>query len=188
MTTSIKFRLGLMAVMVGAMVLGQSGPASAASAHNFSFTSIDGDPLAMSDYDGKVVLLVNTASFCGFTPQYDGLQTLWERYQEDGLVVLGVPSNDFGAQEPGDEAEIKAFCQANYLVDFPMTSKQVVSGTDAHPLYQWLADELGQASTPRWNFHKYLIGADGTAIRSWSTRVAPMSDEVISAIEEALEQ
>ena len=113
---------------------------------------------------------------------------MWERYREDGLVVLGVPSNDFGAQEPGSEEEIKAFCQANYLVDFPMTSKQVVSGSEAHPLYLWLAGELGQATTPRWNFHKYLIGPDGSALQTWSTRVAPMSEDVIDAIEGALEQ
>jgi len=179
-------KLGPMAMLIGAMVMGQSSSSMAASAHDFEFTAIDGEPLAMSGYDGKVVLLVNTASFCGFTPQYDGLQTLWERYRDDGLVVLGVPSNDFGAQEPGDESEIKAFCQANYLVDFPLTSKRAVSGADAHPLYRWLAEELGDGAAPRWNFHKYLIGADGRALEAWSTRIEPLSDPITSAIEREL--
>lgn len=186
MTLFRKTKLGLMAAILGAVMVIQSGSVEAASAHDFTFTAIDGEPLAMSGYDGKVVLLVNTASFCGFTPQYSGLQALWERYRDRGLIVLGVPSNDFGAQEPGSEAEIKEFCEANYLVDFPLTSKQVVSGSDAHPLYLWLADELGASSTPRWNFHKYLIGTDGRAIQAWSTRTEPLSESVTAAIEQAL--
>lgn len=178
--------LRLLAGLMAALVWVNTASAEATSAHDFSFTAIDGEPLAMSGYDGKVVLLVNTASFCGFTPQYSGLQSLWERYSDRGLVVLGVPSNDFGAQEPGSEAEIKEFCEANYLVDFPLTSKQVVSGSSAHPLYRWLVGELGDGSVPRWNFHKYLIGADGQALQAWSTRTEPMSDTVTSAIEAAL--
>jgi len=107
--------------------------ASAENAHNFAFTSIDGEPMPMSAYAGKAVLVVNTASLCGFTPQYKGLQALWERYEARGLVVLGVPSNDFGSQEPGSSSEIKNFCDTNYSITFPLADKEVVSGDGAHP-------------------------------------------------------
>ena len=123
----------------------------------FSFTSIDGQPLSLADYRGKAVLVVNTASRCGFTHQYAGLQTLWETYRDRGLVVLGVPSNDFGAQEPGSETEIKEFCIVNFNIDFPMTEKQVVSGANAHPFYQWSGEQLGVLSKPKWNFYKILL-------------------------------
>ena len=158
------------------------------SAHDFDFTSIEGDPLPMSRFAGQPVLVVNTASFCGFTPQYDGLQALWERYREQGLVVLGVPSNDFGGQEPNDEAAIKNFCESNYLVDFPMTTKQKVVGSRAHPFYRWIADSRGGAGVPRWNFHKYLIGKDGRVISDWSSGVKPMSDQIIAAVDAELER
>lgn len=165
-----------------------TGTGMAMSAHDFSFTSIDGEPLPMSSFSGKAVLMVNTASFCGYTPQYSGLQALWENYRDRGLVVLGVPSNDFGGQEPHDEAEIKTFCEANYAVDFPLTSKQTVIGGEAHPIYRWLADELGEDAAPRWNFHKYLIGGDGSIAGVWSTRVRPDDQELVEAIEAALPQ
>lgn len=186
MTTILSICRTFVAALIGVMIFSQSGVSMAASAHDFSFTAIDGGPLAMADYQGKVVLLVNTASFCGFTPQYEALQSLWTQYRDRGLVVLGVPSNDFGRQEPGSDAEIKEFCEANYLVDFPLTSKQVVSGDDAHPLYKWLSDELGEAAAPRWNFHKYLIGSDGQALDVWSTRIEPLSEPITLAIEKAL--
>jgi len=127
------------------------------TAHSFEFESIDGGPLPLSGFKGRAVLLVNVASRCGFVRQYDGLQALWEKYRARGLVVLGVPSNDFGGQEPGSEAEIKKFCEVNFNVDFPMTAKVAVSGEGAHPFYRWAAGELGEESKPRWNFHKYLI-------------------------------
>ncbi len=141
------------------------------SAHDFSFNSIDGDPLPMSQYKGKAVLVVNTASFCGYTPQYEGLQSLWTEYRDKGLVVLGVPSNDFGAQEPGTAEEIKDFCEANFDVDFPLTAKQVVKGGDAHPFYQWAADEKGASNAPRWNFHKYLVAPDGALVEAFPSGV-----------------
>ena len=140
----------------------------------------------MAQFRGRPVLLVNTASFCGFTPQYEGLQALWERYRDRGLVVLGVPSNDFGGQEPKGEAEIKQFCEANYRVDFPMTAKQVVGGAGAHPLYRWIADSLGEAALPRWNFHKYLLSREGAIVGTWPSQVAPLDDPIIEAIEQAL--
>ncbi len=158
----------------------------AATAHDFAFTSIDGEPLPLSRFRGRAVLVVNTASFCGFTPQYTALQGLWERYRDRGLVVLGVPSNDFGGQEPGSEAEIKAFCRVNFAIDFPLTGKTVVRGDGAHPFYRWAAAELGMLAKPRWNFHKYLIGPDGRLEAWFSTITAPDAAKVVRAIEAVL--
>jgi glutathione peroxidase len=156
------------------------------SAFDFTFTSIDGAPLPLKDFAGRPVLLVNVASACGFTPQYAGLQELHEKMGPRGLVVLGVPSNDFGAQEPGSEGEIRRFCETSFGVTFPMTAKQKVIGGDAHPLYRWIAEQLGEGAAPKWNFHKYLIGADGELIDAWPSRVAPMSGEIVGAVEAAL--
>ncbi len=182
MRTLASFAAGLAAIGWCALTM----PAQAGPAHQFDFPGITGEPLAMADYAGKAVLVVNTASFCGFTPQYTQLQALWERYREQGLVVLGVPSNDFGSQEPGDEAAIQTFCEANYGIDFPMTAKQRVIGEDAHPFYRWIEDELGAAGTPKWNFHKYLIDGEGVLAGVWSSRVTPLSDEITGAVEQAL--
>ncbi len=156
------------------------------SAHDFTFDSIDGAPLSMAQFDGRAVLVVNTASRCGFTRQYAELQTVWERYRDRGLVVLGVPSNDFGGQEPGTEAEIKEFCEVNFNVDFPMTAKVQVRGEQAHPFYAWAADRLGAAAAPRWNFHKYLIDRDGQLVDWFSTPTPPTAPPVIGAIETVL--
>lgn len=161
-------------------------PAMAATAYDFSFRSIDGAPLPLSSFAGKAVLVVNTASFCGFTPQYTGLQSLWERYRDRGLVVLGVPSDDFGRQEPGSAQEIKDFCEVNYRIDFPLAEKSVVSGDAAHPFYRWAAAELGFAAKPRWNFHKYLIAPDGRLVDWFSSVTAPDSRRLVEAVEAAL--
>ena len=158
----------------------------AASAYDFAFTSIEGEPLPLSDFRGQVVLLVNTASRCGFTPQYEDLQAVWERYRERGLVVLGVPSNDFGGQEPGSEAEIKQFCEVNFDVDFPLTSKEQVVGEEAHPFYRWAVEQFGFAAKPRWNFHKYLIGPDGKLADWFATTTKPTAPKVTEAIEAQL--
>ena len=152
----------------------------------FSFTSIDGQPLSLADYRGKAVLVVNTASRCGFTHQYAGLQTLWETYRDRGLVVLGVPSNDFGAQEPGSETEIKEFCIVNFNIDFPMTEKQVVSGANAHPFYQWSGEQLGVLSKPKWNFYKILLDSDGNAVDWFASTTGPDANKLIAAIESVL--
>ncbi len=157
-----------------------------ASAHDFSFTTIDGKKLDLKDYKGKPVLVVNVASFCGFTPQYKELQTLHETYGPKGLVVLGVPSNDFGAQEPKSEAEIAKFCQTNYGVTFPMTSKQKVVGLDAHGLYKWISGEAGEGAAPRWNFHKYLIDKNGNLAGAWPSKVGPLAPEITGAVQMAL--
>lgn len=164
-------------------VMGMSGTAQAANAYDYSFTAIEGGPLKLDTYRGKTVLVVNTASMCGYTPQYKGLQALWEKYKDKGLVVLGVPSNDFGGQEPGSTAEIKEFCEVNFAIDFPMTTKEPVKGANAHPFYKWLAEQKGE---PKWNFHKYLIGTDGTLIEAYGSKVTPDSAELTGAIEKAL--
>jgi glutathione peroxidase len=156
------------------------------SAHDFTFTAIEGGPMPMSRFEGKVVLVVNTASFCGYTPQYNDLQAVWERYRDRGFVVLGVPSNDFGNQEPGTETEIKTFCEVNYGIDFPMTTKEQVRGDGAHPFYKWAAGQVGPAGSPRWNFHKYLIGRNGELAAWFPTRTEPNSDEVAATIEASL--
>ena len=153
------------------------------SAHDFEFTSIDGKPLKMSQFAGHPVLVVNTASACGLTPQYNGLEALWQKYKGKGLIVLGVPSNDFGGQEPGTEAEIKNFCTSNYKVTFPMTTKNAVTGAHAHPLYKWAMKEAGEAAAPRWNFHKYLIGANGELAGTFGSKVTPEDTSLASAIE-----
>jgi glutathione peroxidase len=166
------------------------GPAKSigGSAYDFAFPGIDGTPMKLADWRGKVLLIVNTASFCGYTKQYAGLQELWTRYGKAGLIVIGVPSNDFGEQEPKSEGEIKTFCQGAFGVTFPLTSKQHVVGPDSHPFYKWAAAAMGSAGVPNWNFHKYLIGRDGRLLRSFSTKLAPMSDEITSRIEQALAQ
>ena len=137
-----------------------------------------------SEYAGKVVLVVNTASKCGNTPQYDGLEKLYQQYSDDGLVVLGFPSNDFMGQEPGTEAEIQEFCRLTYKVRFPMFEKTTVKEDNAHPFFAALAESAG--TYPTWNFHKFLIGRDGELIREFSPRTQPESDEVVGAIRDAL--
>jgi len=158
----------------------------AGTAYDYAFTSIDGTPLPLSSFKDKVVLVVNTASQCGLTPQYAGLETLWSDYKDKGLVVLGVPSNDFGAQEPGTEDQIKTFCETRFSVDFPMTAKNVVKGEDAHPFYQWAKAELGEAAEPKWNFHKLLIGKDGRLVGNFGSRTEPTDPDIKSAIDAAL--
>ena len=160
--------------------------AAPSSAHEITFTSIDGDPLPLSDFAGQAVLVVNTASLCGFTYQYDGLQDVYDRYRDRGFVVLGVPSNDFGQQEPGSADEIKHFCEVNFNIDFPLTEKQSVKGEDAHPFFQHVAATLGQKELPRWNFHKYLVDPEGRLIGAWPSKVEPSDDVIIDAIEKAL--
>ncbi len=155
-----------------------------------SLESIGGGPLPTAGYSGQVVLLVNTASLCGFTGQYRDLEALWRKYKDiggkdRGLVLLGVPSNDFGGQEPGSNEEIKRFCEATFDVTFPLADKQVVSGPAAHPLYKWAASQTGALGTPNWNFHKILIGRDGRIV-DWFTAVGGTGARLDRAIEAAL--
>jgi len=157
-----------------------------ASAYDHEFQTIDGAALPMTAFKDKVVLVVNTASKCGLTPQYDGLEKLYSDYRDKGLVVLGVPCNQFAGQEPGTEAEIADFCATKFSVDFPLTSKVDVKGEGAHPFYKWAESELGEPAVPVWNFHKILIGKDGQAIRAFGPRTEPLDAEVTGAIEAAL--
>lgn len=159
---------------------------SSPSAHDFSFPAIDGGMIDLKDFDGKLMLIVNTASQCGFTPQYDGLQALHERYGEKGLVVIGVPSNDFGKQETGTAEEIATFCEVNFNISFLLADKIIVKGDNAHPFYQWAKSEVGFAGRPRWNFHKYLIDQNGQIIDWFSSMTSPDSDKMTAAIEKAL--
>ena len=161
-------------------------PAAAGPAHDFSFRAIEGGDLPLAAYRGKAVLVVNTASFCGYTGQYADLQALWTRYRDRGLVVVGVPSNDFGRQEPGTADEIKQFCEANFDVDFPLADKEVVRGPQAHPFYAWARAELGNGAAPKWNFHKYLVDPEGNLAGWFSTSIRPTAPRVIDAIEALL--
>ena len=179
-------KISFAAIVTSLFTLLGGATAMAETAHDFAFSSIDGGALPMSEYKGKAVLVVNTASFCGYTPQYEGLQSLWSEYKDKGLVVLGVPSNDFGAQEPGTAEEIKDFCETNFDVDFPLAAKEVVKGNNAHAFYKWAADVKGNENAPSWNFHKYLVGPDGTLIAAFPSRVEPMSKELVGAVEAAL--
>lgn len=156
------------------------------TAHDYSFRSIGGGPLPLSGFKGKVLLVVNVASQCGLTPQYAGLEELWKAKRGKGLVVLGVPSNDFGEQEPGSESEIKIFCETRYAVDFPMTAKEHVIGAGAHPLYKWVTEQLGEGAAPKWNFHKYLFARDGSLAGTFGSRTEPSAAEIVQAIDEAL--
>lgn len=160
--------------------------ASRPTAFEQSFESIDGAKLDLAQYRGKVLLVVNTASFCGFTPQYEGLQKLWETYEAKGLVVIGVPSNDFGGQEPKAEDEIKSFCQGAFGITFPLTAKYEVKGAGAHPFYRWTVQALGASAQPRWNFHKVLVGRDGRAVATFGSSTEPMSSTLIAAIQKEL--
>jgi glutathione peroxidase len=149
-----------------------------------SMSDILDKPRSLCDYAGKVVLVVNTASQCGYTPQYEGLEALYRKYRDRGLVVLGFPSNDFGGQEPGSNQEIAAFCVNQYAIDFPMFGKTSVRGREANPLFAELARATG--AEPRWNFHTYLVARDGKRVQSFDTRVAPGDPKLVGAIEKLL--
>jgi len=175
-----------LAVSPGVVAAG-AGAAQGGLAHDFTFQAINGKPLPMSQFKGRVVLVVNTASLCGFTHQYEGLQGLYATYGKRGLVVVGVPSNNFGGQEPKSDGEIADFCKGAFGVTFPLTSKTDVVGPNKHAFYRWAHDTLGASAAPRWNFHKYLVGADGRLISSFSTTVGPKDAKLTLAIEAALE-
>lgn len=186
---SIARRKLVTGVLAGGLLLALPAGAAQDGALDWSvlpLTGIDGAPLAAELFRGKAVMVVNTASLCGFTRQYAGLQKLWQDYRDRGLVVLGVPSSDFGDQEPGDEATIKKFCEVNFGIDFPMTEKAHVRGAQAHPLYRWAAAQTGPEGVPQWNFHKLLIGRDGRLAAWFPSRTEPEAAALRSAVEAAL--
>ena len=155
------------------------------TAYAFTFKSLNGDDIALSAFAGRPILVVNTASLCGYTPQYAGLQALWTRYRDKGLVVLGVPSNDFGGQEPGNAGDIGTIAHEEYRVTFPLTAKATVKGAGAHPFYRWAA-ALRPQDAPRWNFHKYLVGRDGGLKAGFASATEPSDPAIIVAIETEL--
>ena len=155
------------------------------SFHDFSIESISGGDISLADYKNKVVLLVNTASQCGFTPQYAGLQKIYDRYKDDGFVVLGVPSDDFN-QELSSDDDVKKFCEIRYGVNFPLTSIQKIKGDSAHPLYKWISGNTSVIGQPRWNFHKYLISKEGKVLNWFSSMTSPTSDGLLKQVEQAL--
>ena len=153
---------------------------------DLNVNSISGDALNLSKLKGKTILLVNVASNCGFTKQYDDLQNLHERYKNKGLVVIGMPSNQFGGQEPVSEAEIKNFCETNFNITFQMTSKYDVKGDNAHPIYIWAKETFGKSTVPKWNFHKILINKEGKVEDTFASFTNPMSKKIINKLEEIL--
>jgi glutathione peroxidase len=164
---------------------------AANSVHEFTMTSIDGKPAPLAAYKGKVVMFVNVASKCGYTPQYTGLQALYEKYKDKGFVLVGVPANNFGGQEPGTNEEIQTFCSRTYNVTFPLTAKVSVKGEDKTPLYQYLTDPAANAATGgevRWNFTKFLVDKNGKVIGRFESKVTPESAELVGAVERALGQ
>jgi len=159
---------------------------AASSVHEFTLPSIDGAPAPLAAYKGKVALLVNVASKCGYTPQYTGLQALYQKYKDQGFVILGFPANNFGAQEPGTNEEIKTFCSSKYMVTFPMYSKISVKGADQAPLYKFLTDTTG--GDIKWNFTKILVDGNGKVISRFESKVEPYFLEVVGATEKALKK
>ena len=156
-------------------------------AYDFKFNDLDGSNLNLSEYKDKVIVVVNVASQCGFTKQYEGMQTIWEKYESKGIIILGVPSNDFGNQEPGNNKEIKNFCEAKFGITFPMTEKVSVKGNNAHPFYKWAKENHGNSAVPKWNFHKIIIGKDGKIEDTFASMTNPSSKKFIKALEKALE-
>jgi glutathione peroxidase len=183
MTIDRRHFLALLAGSVSSPALAQSPDGAAMSritAYAFSFAGLEGDAIRLSDFAGKPIMVVNTASLCGYTPQYAGLEQLYVRFHDRGLVMIGVPSNDFGGREPGGVAEITQTANKEYGVTFPLAAKAEVTGPNAHPFYKWAASER-PLEVPKWNFHKYLIGRDGHIAAVFPTQVEPMEARVVDA-------
>ena len=156
-------------------------------ADEFTFNDLDGSKINLKDYNNKVIVVVNVASKCGFTKQYEDLQVIWDKYQSKGLIVLGVPSNDFGAQEPGSNNEIKNFCEAKFGITFPITEKAIVKGDNAHPFYLWAKKNYGRQAVPKWNFHKIIVNRQGKIHDTFASITNPTSKRFISSIGKALD-
>ena len=155
-------------------------------AYDFKFKDLDGSQLSLSEYKGKVIIAVNVASQCGFTKQYEDMQDVWKKYQSKGIIMLGIPSNDFGQQEPGTSKEIKNFCEAKFGITFPMTEKVTVKGPDAHPFYVWAKDNYGKSAIPKWNFHKIIIDKSGKIADTFSSITNPSSKKFIKVLEKLI--
>ena len=153
--------------------------------YDFEIDSISGEIINLKEYKNKVVLLVNTASYCGFTKQYTDLQILWEKYKSDGLIVLGIPSNSFNQEKKGNQ-EVKEFCEVNFSIDFPLSSITDVKGENAHEIFKWAKDNHGKSAVPKWNFHKILINKEGKVEETFSSFTNPTSDKIVKKIENLL--
>ena len=153
--------------------------------YDFKIESITGENIDFKDYENKAILIVNTASFCGFTKQYEELQMLWEKYKKDGLVVLGIPSNSFN-QESSNNSDVKNFCEVNFNINFPLTSITNVKGNDAHDIFKWAEKNYGKSAIPKWNFHKILINKKGKIQKTYNSFTKPMSKKIITEIENIL--
>ena len=183
-----QFFIGALAAgasLSGAQAAHAQAAMSRITAYGFSFEGLNGDRIRLADYAGKPLMIVNTASQCGYTPQFAGLQELWSQFHDRGFAVIGVPSNDFGGQEPGGPAEISKTAGDTYHVTFPIAAKTVVKGPDAHPFYKWAAAER-PTELPSWNFHKYLIGRDGYIAEVFPTGIEPTDTRVLTAIARTL--
>ena len=156
-------------------------------AYDFDFSDLDGSTLNLSEFKNKVIVVINVASQCGFTKQYEDMQKIWEKYQARGVIMLGIPSNDFGNQEPGSNQEIKNFCEAKFGISFPMTEKVSVKGVSAHPFYKWAKENHGKSAVPKWNFHKIIIGKNGKIVDTFASITNPSSKKFVEALEKALE-
>ena len=155
-------------------------------AYDFNFKDLDGSPLNLSEYRGKVIVAINVASQCGFTSQYEDMQQVWEKYRSKGIIILGIPSNDFGKQEPGSNEDIKNFCEAKFGISFPMTEKVSVKGSEAHPFYIWARENYGKSAIPKWNFHKIIIDKNGKIAETFSSITNPSSKKFIKALEKLI--
>ena len=175
-----------MALLFSVQPIAKGEEKMASSVLDFTLDSIDGKPYALSQHKGEVLLIVNVASKCGFTPQYEGLEKIYTKYHEKGLTIIGVPANEFGGQEPGTNEEIKHFCSAKYNVTFPMMGKVVVKGDGITPLYKFLTEKGPKPGPISWNFNKYLVNRNGEVIERFDSKVAPESKELNDAIEKAL--
>ena len=180
-----KFRLLLLFIMIS--ISGNNVNADYEKlAYEFNFKDLDGSPLKLSEYKGKVIVAINVASQCGFTSQYEDMQQIWEKYQSKGIIILGIPSNDFGKQEPGSNEDIKNFCEAKFGISFPMTEKVSVKGANAHPFYIWAEKNHGKSAVPKWNFHKIIINKEGKIEKTFSSMTNPSSKKFIEVIENLL--
>ena len=155
-------------------------------AYDFTFNDLDGSLLSLNNFKGKVIVAVNVASQCGFTKQYEDMQEIWEKYQSRGVIMLGIPSNDFGNQEPGTNNEIKNFCEAKFGITFPMTEKVIVKGINAHPFYIWAKENHGKSSIPKWNFHKIIVDKNGKVADTFSSFIKPTSKKFLKSLEKII--
>ena len=185
----VSMRCCVIGLLMSLLTTSQKSKVSDVTAYDFSFKTLEEQALLpLKQFEGKVLLIVNTASKCGFTAQYEGLEGLYTTYKDEGLVILGIPSNNFGRQEPGSNQEIAQFCKRTYGVSFPMASKESVRGPNAHPFYVWAKGRLGVGTGPKWNFHKYLIGRTGQLIDYFHSTTSPDSARLRESIERALKE